>query len=195
MKLYFTPRSSATRPRWLLEELGVPYELVKLDFAQREHQTAAYLQLHPFGEVPALVDGDLRLFESLAICFYLADYSPEAQLAPSLGSPERARYMQWLIFAETRLEPVVKQFLNHSNSPEPANAQIYASLNHVLGIIDTELDGRDFIAAGHFTAADLVLASILHLANAMKLLEGYPRLVKYVYFHCQRPALQRAVTA
>ena len=73
MKLYFAPRTRATRARWLLEELGVPYELVKLDLARQENTTPAYLAVHPLGEVPALVDGEVTLLESLAICLHLAD--------------------------------------------------------------------------------------------------------------------------
>src|SRR5216684_3336120 len=88
MQLYFAPRTRASRPRWLLEELEVPYELVKLDLSKQESRTPAYLALHPFGEVPVLVDGDVTLFESSAICLYLADRFPEKRLAPSLGSPD-----------------------------------------------------------------------------------------------------------
>ena len=81
MKLYFAPRTRAVRARWLLEELGVPYELIKLDLARQENTTPAYLAVHPLGEVPALVDGDVTLLESLAICLHLADRFPEKHLA------------------------------------------------------------------------------------------------------------------
>ncbi len=100
MQLYFAPRTRASRPRWLLEELEVPYELVKLDLSKQESRTPAYVALHPFGEVPVLVDGDVTLFESSAICLYLADRFPEKRLAPSLGSPDRGPYLQWMLFAE-----------------------------------------------------------------------------------------------
>jgi glutathione S-transferase len=202
MKLYFVPRTRATRPRWLLEELGVPYELVRLDASKQENKTPAYLAVHPFGEVPALVDGDVTLFESLAICLYLADRFPEKQLAPPLGSPERGRYYQWMVFAEATLEPVVMEFYKHAQLSEEKKGAAHlqddlakhrARMNDVLKVVDAELTGREFIAAGHFTAADLVMGSILHLANALKLLEGHPRLVEYVYRHCQRPAVLRAV--
>jgi glutathione S-transferase len=201
MKLYFAPRTRSVRPRWLLEELGVPYELVKLDLSKQENKTPAHRAVHPFGDVPALVDGDLTLFESMAICLYLADRFPEKQLAPPLGSPERGAYYQWLVFAEATLEPVVLKFYEHAQLPEDKKAgaqeelaQHRARLNEVLAILDAELKGRDFLAAGHFTAADLVTASILHLANQLKLLEGHPRVVEYTYLHCQRPAVRKAVS-
>lgn len=203
MKLYFAPRTRASRPRWLLEELGLPYELVVLDLSKQENQTSEYLTLQPFGELPALVDGDVTLFESLAICLYLADSFPEKQLAPSQGSSERGSYYQWLIYAETRIEPVLMEFLKIGQLPEEQRAapQIQSALaahrvrlDVLLEIVDAELDGRVFIVDGRFTAADLVMASILHLANTLNLLEGFPLLVEYVQLHCRRPALRRAIS-
>lgn len=180
------------------------YELVKLDLTKQENRTPEYLAVHPFGEVPALVDGDITLFESLAICLHLADRFPEKRLAPPLGSAERGHYYQWMVFAEASLEPAVLAF--YPQAQRPAEAQAGAELQEVLAghrvridtvldVVDAELGDREFIAAGHFTAADLVLASILHLANTLKLLDRHPRLVTYLYRHCQRPALMRAVSA
>src|ERR1700733_14190179 len=82
MKLYFAPRTRASRPRWLLEELGVPYELVRLDLSTQENRAPEFLAVSPLGQLPALVDGDTTLLEPSAICLYLADRSPEKQLAP-----------------------------------------------------------------------------------------------------------------
>src|SRR5688572_28976588 len=119
MKLYFAPRTRSVRPRWLLEELGVPYELVRLDLPKQEGRTAAHLALHPFGEVPVLVDGDVTLFEPTAICIYLADRFPEKRLAPPPGSPDRGPYLQWLLFAEVTLDPlVIEHSFNAQRPPE-----------------------------------------------------------------------------
>jgi glutathione S-transferase len=197
MKLYFAPRTRATRARWLLEELEVPYELVKLDVSRQETTTPAHRALHPLGEVPVLVDGATVLFESLAICLYLADRFPERQLAPPLGSPERGPYLQWIVFAEVTLEPVVLEHYRNAQLPEERKADLaqqHARLKEVLTVIDARLEGREFVAGGSFTAADLALASILHLANTMALLEGYPKLVEYVLRHTKRPATRRAVS-
>ncbi|NVJ24897.1 MULTISPECIES: glutathione S-transferase family protein [Myxococcus] len=196
MKLYFAPRTRATRPRWLLEELEVPYELVKLDLSKQENRTPAHLALHPFGEVPVLVDGDVTLFESPAICLYLADRFPEKRLAPPPASSERGPYLQWLLFAEVTLEPLVLEQYRNAQLPDEHQADLskqLARLDEVLTVIDTRLDGREFVAGASFTAADLVLASILHLANTMKLLERHSRLVDYVVCQTRRPAIRRAV--
>ncbi|WP_164015732.1 glutathione S-transferase family protein [Pyxidicoccus trucidator] len=203
MKLYFAPRTRATRARWLLEELGVPYELVKLDLARQENSTPAYLAVHPLGEVPALVDGDVTLLESLAICLHLADRFPEKHLAPLPGSAERGPYYQWMTFAEMSLEPVVMEFYRHAQLSEEKKADAHSEealakhrtrLGAVLDVINEGLSGREFLVGGAFTAADVVMASILHLANTLRLLDGQPRLVEYVKRHTQRPAVRKAVS-
>src|SRR6266581_3251982 len=104
MKLYYVPMTRSNRPRWLLEELGAPYEIVRLDIGAKENRRAEYLALNPLGHVPTLVDGDLVLFETLAICLYLADKFYERGLAPSFESPERAAYLQWTVFATVSAE-------------------------------------------------------------------------------------------
>ncbi|MDC0715084.1 glutathione S-transferase family protein [Stigmatella sp. ncwal1] len=203
MKLYFAPRTRSTRARWLLEELGVPYELLKLDLARQENTTPAYRAVHPLGEVPALVDGEVTLLESLAICLYLADRFPEKLLAPRVGTPERGPYYQWMAFAEVSLEPVVMAFYGHAQLPEEKTASAHLKeelskhrtrLDALLEVIDVGLGSREFLIGGAFTAADVVMASILHLANTLKLLDGHPHLVEYVKHHTQRPAVRKAVS-
>ncbi|WP_263451719.1 glutathione S-transferase family protein [Hyalangium gracile] len=203
MKLYFAPRTRAVRPRWLLEELGVPYELVRLDLARQENSTPAYLAVHPLGELPALVDGDVTLLESLAICLHLADRFPEKHLAPPLGSVERGPYYQWMAFAELTLDPAVMALYRHVQLPEEqkdsahSNAELArhrARLTPVLDVVRAGLGGREFLVGQSFTAADVVMASILHLANTLKLLDGHPQLVEYVRRHTQRPAVRKAAS-
>jgi glutathione S-transferase len=165
VKLYYAPRTRAIRPRWLLEEIGVPYELGDVSET-------------PGGEVPVLIDGDITLFDCAAMLLYLADRDPDAQLAPRPGSADRGLYYERLLFAERRVEAAVLE----------------AAGLDVLDTVDAYLAERDVLVGDHFTAADLSMASILHLANTRKLLEEHPRLVAYVYRHCSRPALRRAVS-
>jgi len=197
MKLYFAPRTRAVRARWILEELEVPYELVKLDFSMKENRTPAYLALHPFGDAPVLMDGEVTLFESSAICLYLADRFLEKRLAPPLESPDRGPYLQWLLFAEIQLDPLVLEFYWNAQQPEAEKADLskqHARLSTVLDTIDAQIGGKEFVVGSAFTAADVVLSSILHLANTLKLLEGRPRLFEYVMRHSRRPATRRAVS-
>ena len=113
MKLYYAPQTRATRPRWMLEEIGAPYELVRLQLSKGEHKQPEYLRVHPHGAVPAFADEHVTLFESGAICAYLADTFPEKQLAPAAGSAQRGPYYQWLFYSMATMEPpVLKVFLN-----------------------------------------------------------------------------------
>src|SRR5947207_15156799 len=102
LKLFYVPQTRSFRPRWLLEELGVPYELVKMTAAQTK--TPEYLAVHPLGKVPALQDDGVTIFESAAIIAHLAD---KFGLAPKAGTAQRGLYYQWIIFAMATLEPAV----------------------------------------------------------------------------------------
>src|SRR5258705_12836566 len=107
MKLYYARMTRAGRPRWMLEETGAPYELVRLDLSRGEHKKPEYMKIHPHGSVPALDDGDLALFESAAICAYLADKFPEKRLAPPVGTPARGLYYQWIVYSMATMEPPI----------------------------------------------------------------------------------------
>src|SRR5262245_54564827 len=114
VKLYYYPLTRAARVRWLLEEIGKPYELVRVDLAAGEQRNPDYLALNPNGTVPTLVDGDFVLFESAAIVQYLADKFPEAQLAPPVGTPARGKYYQWIHYAMSALEPPAVTIFLHT---------------------------------------------------------------------------------
>lgn len=181
MKLYFALRTRAVRVRWLLEELGVPYELVRLDISKGENKTPDYLALHPLGELPVFLDGEVTLSESSAICLYLADRFPERKLAPPLSSPERGDYLQWLLFAEQTFEPALV---------DPSRK---AQLDTLISVLQARLAGREFITGNSFTAADVMMASILHRAHTQNVLGEHGPLIDYVRRHTGRPASRRAV--
>jgi glutathione S-transferase len=198
MKLYYARMTRATRPRWMLEEIGTPYELVRLDLSKGDHKKPEYMKIHPHGAVPALVDGDLALFESAAICAYLADKFPEKQLAPAVGTPERGLYYQWLVYSMATMEPpVLKVFLNTRFLPEEKRSPALVEEGRIQWAqvgrtLEAALAGRTFIVGDHFTAADLMVASIAGWAKFMGLLEEFPTLQRYVARLAERPAFQRA---
>src|SRR5690242_1811924 len=99
LTLYHSGQSRSIRPRWLLEEIGTRYELVRLNLQNGDQKKPEYLKINPNGAVPALVDGEVRLFESAAICQYLADRFPEKRLAPAVGTPARGYCYQWIHYA------------------------------------------------------------------------------------------------
>src|SRR5689334_9423574 len=151
LTLYHSTQSRSVRPRWLLEEIGAPYELVRLNLGTQENKRPEYLRINPNGTVPALVDGDHALFESAAICQYLADRFPEKRLAPPVGTPARGLYYQWIHYAMATLEPpIVTLFLHTIRLPEPDRnptlvAEARARLAAGLDVVEPALAGREFI--------------------------------------------------
>ncbi len=102
--LHYHPSNASFAPHILLQELGVPFALQRVDRDQGEHKSPAYLALNPNGLIPVLVDGDLVLYEAAAICLHLADTHPAAGLAPALGTPERAHLYKWLMWMTNTLQ-------------------------------------------------------------------------------------------
>ena len=198
MKLYYAPQTRAGRPRWLLEEIGAPYELVRLDLSKGEHKKPEYTKIHPHGAVPALVDGDVAMFESAAICMYLADKFPEKRLAPPVGTPARALYYQWMVYTMATLEPpLVDVFMNTVMLPEAERSAAAAEKGRarfveIGGVLEQALAGRTFILGEQFSAADVAIGSTLAWANFMGLIAGRPALEAYVKRLSERPAFQRA---
>lgn len=198
MKLYFARRTRATRPRWLLEELGVPYEKINLDLAAGEHKKPEYLAIHPLGAVPALVDGDVTMFESIAICMYIADKYLERGMAPAHGTPERAAYYQWMLFAATTLEPAISKYGAHTSyypaeqrrADEVTAAQ--ASLDTAAAPLAKAIARTGFVVGDHFTAADVIIGALLLWAGSMKMLAAHPELEAYAQRMRARPAWGRS---
>ena len=196
LTLYFVPQTRATRPRWLLEELGVPYGLVQLDPAKGETRAAAYRKLHPLGHVPALVDGEQVLVESAALCMHLADRFPEKGLAPAPGSADRGRYYQWILFAMTTVEPPLVTLFEartgrRAHPPEALEAA-RARLRDVAQVVESALGEAPFILGDRFSAADVVLGATLTWGLRMKELEGFPRVAAYAARLMDRPAAKVA---
>ena len=198
MKLYYARQTRASRPRWMLEEIGEPYELVRLDLSKREHKNPEYLKIHPHGAVPALVDGDVAMFESAAICAYLADKFPAKRFAPPPATPARAHYYQWLVYSMATMEPpVVKVFLNTRMLPEAKRSaeaveEGRAQWAAVARILEQALEDKQFLLGDEFTAADVMVGSIAGWSGFMGLLEGFPVVQKYTARLASRPAFQRA---
>lgn len=199
LKLYYAPRTRATRPRWLLEELGVPYELVTIDMPNGAHKQPEYLAIHPLGSLPALVDGDTKVFESAAICLYLADKFIDKGFAPAFGSPARGPYYQWIVYGMATLEPAVVEFAQHTlflpeaqRSPEAA-AKAKERIEAVFQPIFAALKEGPFLLGASFTAADVVLGSIVNWARGMKLPVS-PEGEAWLAALKARPAFRRALS-
>ena len=197
MKLYYAAQTRATRPRWILEELGIPYELVRLDLGKGEHKKPEYLAIHPHGVVPALVDDDgTKVFESGAICAYLADKKPG--LAPAVGTSDRGLYYQWIVYAVATLEaPILQVFLNTRFLPEAQrSAQAVEDgkkrFSDIADVVTKAIAGKEYLVGGKFTTADALVGGMLGWAKSVGLLEGRRELQEYVARLVSRPAFKRA---
>jgi glutathione S-transferase len=157
MKLYFNPQSRAVIAKWMLDECGVPYEVVPIDFAKREHKTPEFLKINPAGKLPALVDGDVKVFESAAICLYVADKFAEANLAPKIGAPERGRYLSLMVYSSSQLEPAMGDaLLNVQTLPQRG----WSDFETVKDVIERELGDGPYLFGNWFTAADVMIGSM-----------------------------------
>ena len=223
IRLYGTAQTRTFRPLWMLEELGVPYELVKTDFAKGDTRTPEFLKINPNGHVPALVDGDLTLFESMAINLYLAQRYGQGKLWPD-SEHDRARTVQWSFWVMNECEQHLFAVLFRTGGAqferwrawteteefrsthpgiapftrETAEASARAgeaALQPPLRVLDAQLEGRDFLLAPVFGAADLDVASIWVTARLAKLdLSAYPNVDAWLARCTSRPAIARAAT-
>ncbi len=165
IKLYGVPGSRAMRCLWMLEELGIPYENIKTNFATGETRKPEYLKINPNGHIPALQDGDLTLWESLAINLYLARRY-DKDLWPKTIAGE-AHTFKWSLWAMTEAEePLLTTLLNRMFLPEAerdkAKADDAATRFEVpLKVLDGELAGKSYLVSDGFSVADLNVASVI----------------------------------
>lgn len=195
MRLYTNKFSRGTRPRWLLEEAGLPYEAVEVDMRGGGHKAPEYLALHPHGQVPVLVVDGKPIFESAAITLWLADQAPG--LAPAVGTLERAAYYQWCFWAMATLEPAVIQIAGEQRKAEgerdaAALAASTAKYHECLRVLGNALGSDEWLVANTFSAADVLVISVLAWAGSMKLNVGFPAIEAYVNRGKARPAFARA---
>lgn len=190
--LFFVPKTRATRVRWMLEEVGVDYDLQAVDVAAGANRTEAYLAIHPHGKVPAITVDGRPMIESGAICAWLADAFPAAGLAPESSAAERADYLQWLFYASATLEPALSELFLAKRRGESSEAQA-ASIGPMVAFIARALDGRPWLTGEAFSAADVILASSLRWLQAMapELLPA--ALLDYTIRAFARPAARRAI--
>lgn len=196
IKLYGVPRSRAFRCLWMIEELGVPYENVKTNFKTDAH-TPEFHKINPNERVPAMQDGDLILFESLAINLYLARKYDRGLWPRTIEDEGRA--FQWSVWAMTELEePVVTALVNRAFLPEAKRdakkaddaARRFAKPRDV---IEGALAGRPYLLGEAFSVADLNVASVLSWASLAGLdLSPTPNLAGWLGRCLARPALARA---
>jgi glutathione S-transferase len=190
LTLYTHPRSRGRIARWMLEEIGQPYDTVVVPYGP-PMKSFEYLALNPMGKVPTLVHGDTVVTETPAILAYLADAFPEAGLAPPPA--ERGAYYRWLFFAAGPMEAAVTdQALGVKVEAKQQGFVGYGNAQLTEDTLAQALAGRSFIAGDHFSAADLYLCAKLDFALAFGNLPKRPEFLAYCAAHAERPATRRA---
>jgi glutathione S-transferase len=191
MKLYWCPKTRAVRALWMLEELGEPYERVLVDIRDAGSKSEpSFRAASPMGKVPAIEDGATRLWDSGAICAYLADQYPRAALAPPIGHPDRGRYLQWLLYTNAVIEPAMAE--KFTNAQVSTAAHGWGSFDLMLGVLRDGLAPGPWILGARFSAADVLLGTACYFLRQFKLVDADPAIAGYVDRCSARPAFQRA---
>ena len=187
--LYTNPMSRGQIARWMLEEVGAPYEAVVLDYAGGM-KTADYRAINPMGKVPAIVHGGKVVTECAAICAYLADAFPAAGLAPA--TDDRADYYRWLFFAAGPVEAAVTNKAMGFVLPEGRERSAgYGSLDDTLDTLETAVTGRSWICGGTFTAADVYVGAQIDWGLSFGTIPSRPAFEAYAARLRERPAYKR----
>jgi glutathione S-transferase len=189
---YTNPMSRGRIVRWMLEEVGEPYETVLLDYGTTM-KSADYLAINPMGKVPVIKHGEEVVAETAAICAYLADMFPDKGLAPPCGNPRRGHYYRWLFFAAGPLEAAITAKSLGLLAPEDKKGMAgYGSFEETVDCLEHALNNGPYICGGHFSAADVYVGSQIGWGLMFKSIDPRPAFSEYVDRLQSRPAAIRA---
>lgn len=196
--LYWCPQTRAVRALWMVEELGIPVTLERIDIRDEAAKAdPEFRKASPMGKVPAIRDNDVYLSDGAAICLYLADRYPEKKLAPALGDSLRASYYYWMTFVPGVLEPAMaEKFAGWETSRFSHGWGDFDTMIAVLedGIRQREADGPWLLGA-HFSAADIMVGSSANFMKIFGILPPNPVIESYIGRCLERPAYKRALAA
>lgn len=200
LKLHFAPNSRAGRIVWLLEELGLPYELNRMDFHPKDLKSDAHKERHPLGRVPVLDDGEVSIYESGAIIEYVLARHAPGKLKPAVDAPEFPYYLQWFHYCEGMVMPPINTVVVHTlllppdRRDEVVLGQAKKLLGRALAPVNEALEGKDYLV-GDFTAADIMLGHACFMSNRIGVVgDEMTALKAYVQRITERPAFAKAIT-
>jgi len=188
--LYHHPFSRAATVVWMLEEVGVPYELRWVDIMAGAHKQPELTALNPMGKLPVLTDGDAVVTEVAAIGLYLADRYSSGKLAPALDDPARGTYLRWSLFAPSVIEPgAMAKLAGWSFKPGQAGWGDYETM---IRAMEGAVSKGDYLLGERFTMADVIFGGTLRYMLQFKMIEPSAPFRAYTERLGARPALQRA---
>ncbi|AQG97453.1 glutathione S-transferase [Burkholderia sp. KK1] len=190
MKLFYWPKTRAFRALWMLEEMRVPYELAFVNIRAGAQNDASFCRVNPMSKLPALEDGSVRVAESGAVLLYLADRHPETGLGVPLHDPSRGRFLQWMFFTGSCLEPAMAERMTGAQGNSVSFG--WGDLGRVEHAIENALEEGPWLLGDPFTAADILVASTLQIAFKAKLIEPQGVLFDYVERSLAREGYERA---
>ncbi|MBQ0724055.1 MAG: glutathione S-transferase family protein [Cycloclasticus sp.] len=199
LKLYAYPRSRSTRVVWMLEEIGVDYEFIKIELLQGAGQVEAYLKIHADGKVPAIDDDGFVLTESAAIMSYIGDKYTDCNLLPEPKTQNRARYDEWCFFVLTELEQPLWTVGKHTFVlPEEKRVPEILDVAHweflkACKVLEKRLQGKEYALGDSFSAVDILIAHTLRWAHAFGVPSGSALLDAYREKMSARPAFERVM--
>src|SRR5215472_9579328 len=194
LTLYHAAPSRSSITRWMLEEVGEPYDIHLLSLSKGDNRASDYLAVNAMGKVPALKHGDTVITESAAICAYLADEFPRARLNVPVGDPKRGVYLKWLFFGPSCVEPAIWEKAYPRKEAAPRAALGFGEFDTVVDVLaKAAAAARPYLMGEQFTAADVVIGSGLRWGTMFKLMPERPEFAAYVAKLNERPALKRTM--
>lgn len=192
MKLYWCPRTRASRAVWLLEEAGVAYERILADVRKPGGaRDPDFLAASPMGKVPALADGPVKLSDSSAIALYVADRYPQANLAPAIDDPDRGKYLYWMLYTPGVIEPAMAEKAGGWKTNRGQHG--WGDFDSMIEVWEQALEPGPWLLGERFSAADTLVGSSGVFLRMFDMLPDSPVISAYADRCLARPAYQRAM--
>ena len=188
---HHAPMSRSNIVHWMLEELGLPYELRAMSLERGDHKKPDYLAINPMGKVPAITHQGVTITEAAAICSYLADEFPAAKLSVPIGGPRRGLYLKWLFFGPGCLEQAIIDRLHNRPQVAPSSSS-YGNYDTVMDTLAQALATGPYLLGEQFTAADVVIGSGIQWGTMVRAVPERAEFGAYIERLSARPAAQRS---